>query len=601
MVRCWTIIAALTIAAAIALQAGGVPPVAMEIYGNISKNNEAAPISTFINAYDQNDVLCGMFSTVHAGSFGLLSCEGDDPSTAIDEGAVHGEEIKFYANATLAIVYNETMQNATWNESSFRYIRLRMLYCRDGYCDSPENCSTCSSDCGICKFCGNGVCEHEIGETCETCPQDCGLCPLPEGGEAGDDAAGGGAGEGAESEGASESYQTAANQMAYYMAESFCQESYECIEWTKCNPSGLQYRQCEDKNNCGTEKDKPALQQTCQYVPTCNDGIQNCHSMPDGTVSCEEAVDCGGPCEPCASCHDGRQNCHMTELGLQCEEGTDCGGPCEPCKTKPAAKEKPAFVGCGDGLCNDEERCTCPRDCNSFKKSLFFTGISMIAVLSIVHILYLVRGRLQRKIIKPVYLKKLAKSITYYCLGTAYLSVAMIYDYWFCSCKESCTKYAYLPIIFLSFVTALIFYLKHRKIYSEKHGLKRMMKLSTQHDKLLQTLSERETQLLADTEQETSQNIKQLIARDQGALQLDALIALRQLQQKTEQASTLRLQLMKTKLKDLITPDKIKTLEKEMAQLIPQTRELIKNSKKALLVDSQIARLKEIYGKNDAS
>ncbi|MEK6819298.1 MAG: hypothetical protein AABY10_05190, partial [Nanoarchaeota archaeon] len=34
----------------------------------------------------------------------------------------------------------------------------------------------------------------------------------------------------------------------------------------------------------------------------------------------EFAVDCGGPCEPCASCSD--------EIENQGEEGIDCGGPC---------------------------------------------------------------------------------------------------------------------------------------------------------------------------------------------------------------------------------------------------------------------------------
>ena len=52
--------------------------------------------------------------------------------------------------------------------------------------------------------------------------------------------------------------------------------------------------------------------------PSCFDGIQNCHHG-----SCEEGIDCGGPCLPCPSCFDGIQN--------QGEEGVDCGGPCEPC------------------------------------------------------------------------------------------------------------------------------------------------------------------------------------------------------------------------------------------------------------------------------
>jgi len=53
---------------------------------------------------------------------------------------------------------------------------------------------------------------------------------------------------------------------------------------------------------------------------SCFDGIKNCH---DG--SCEEEIDCGGPCDPCPSCSDGIQN--------QGEDGVDCGGPCKACTT----------------------------------------------------------------------------------------------------------------------------------------------------------------------------------------------------------------------------------------------------------------------------
>lgn len=51
---------------------------------------------------------------------------------------------------------------------------------------------------------------------------------------------------------------------------------------------------------------------------SCFDGIKNCH---DG--SCEEGIDCGGPCRSCPSCSDGILN--------QGETGIDCGGPCRPC------------------------------------------------------------------------------------------------------------------------------------------------------------------------------------------------------------------------------------------------------------------------------
>ncbi|MBN2013863.1 MAG: S8 family serine peptidase [Candidatus Altiarchaeota archaeon] len=51
---------------------------------------------------------------------------------------------------------------------------------------------------------------------------------------------------------------------------------------------------------------------------SCFDGIKNCHDN-----SCEEGIDCGGPCRACPSCDDGVQN--------QGEQGIDCGGLCKPC------------------------------------------------------------------------------------------------------------------------------------------------------------------------------------------------------------------------------------------------------------------------------
>ncbi|VVB75137.1 Uncharacterised protein [uncultured archaeon] len=46
--------------------------------------------------------------------------------------------------------------------------------CGNGTCEAGigENCSTCTSDCGSCAYCGDGVCNN--GETCLTCGGDCG-------------------------------------------------------------------------------------------------------------------------------------------------------------------------------------------------------------------------------------------------------------------------------------------------------------------------------------------------------------------------------------------------------------------------------------------
>jgi cellulose biosynthesis protein BcsQ len=175
-------------------------------------------------------------------------------------------------------------------------------------------------------YCGDGVCG--IDENCHNCPEDCGPCPQPPtkpstGGESEEEGAGGEEGE------------TQYNRRTY---PSVCHEKWECTQWSECRPEGFQYRTCIDVNKCGTTEDKPKEKRECTYIGTCDDGIQNCH---DG--SCEEGIDCGGPCGPCkvpASCYDGIQNCHDGS----CEEGIDCGGPCGPCEIKKHA-EVPLFEG----------------------------------------------------------------------------------------------------------------------------------------------------------------------------------------------------------------------------------------------------------------
>ncbi len=79
-----------------------------------------------------------------------------------------------------------------------------------------------------------------------------------------------------------------------YKEEIECNESWNCSEWGPCLPNGTQSRTCVDLNDCGTTKDMPPLVQECEYIGTCDDGIKNCHNG-----SCEEGIDCGGPCPPC--------------------------------------------------------------------------------------------------------------------------------------------------------------------------------------------------------------------------------------------------------------------------------------------------------------
>jgi len=44
-----------------------------------------------------------------------------------------------------------------------------------------------------------------------------------------------------------------------------CTEDWNCSYWSDCYPNNTQYRNCTDKNNCGTTTDKPITVQNCTY------------------------------------------------------------------------------------------------------------------------------------------------------------------------------------------------------------------------------------------------------------------------------------------------------------------------------------------------
>ncbi|MFH0869859.1 MAG: hypothetical protein V1866_02275 [archaeon] len=79
-----------------------------------------------------------------------------------------------------------------------------------------------------------------------------------------------------------------------YERQLFCNESWNCSGWNQCSVNGTQYRNCTDDNTCGTKKNIPLLVQKCEYIGSCSDSIKNCHNG-----SCEEGIDCGGPCSSC--------------------------------------------------------------------------------------------------------------------------------------------------------------------------------------------------------------------------------------------------------------------------------------------------------------
>ncbi len=158
-------------------------------------------------------------------------------------------------------------------------------YCGDKMCLAPENCSTCSKDCGGCEA-------------------------------------------------------------------TTCTPQWNCTDWGDCLPGGYQYRNCTVVNGCENATVKPPMAQTCDYAPTCFDGIRNGN---------ESGVDCGGPCGACPSCSDAVRN--------QGESGIDCGGPCGPCPScsDGIRNQGESDVDCGGpcGPCAAGERCMKPTDCGS--------------------------------------------------------------------------------------------------------------------------------------------------------------------------------------------------------------------------------------------
>ncbi len=69
-----------------------------------------------------------------------------------------------------------------------------------------------------------------------------------------------------------------------------CEENWLCTDWGVCSPLSVQNRSCTDLRSCGSRTYRPALEQSCVYLPRCDDGVMNGN---------ETGVDCGGECAPC--------------------------------------------------------------------------------------------------------------------------------------------------------------------------------------------------------------------------------------------------------------------------------------------------------------
>ena len=101
-----------------------LPSPATEFYGVVTINDTPANSAINITAYDSDSVLCGQFTITTSGYFGLLSCNGDDSSTSIDEGAQVNEEIIFYVNSSRAVVFGDP----SWESGEYIFLNLRQRF-----------------------------------------------------------------------------------------------------------------------------------------------------------------------------------------------------------------------------------------------------------------------------------------------------------------------------------------------------------------------------------------------------------------------------------------------------------------------------------------
>lgn len=80
---------------------------------NSTFNGQPLPVGAIVSAYDADGVLCGEFTVVDAGEYGLMPCYRDDATTAEDEGATVGDTITFKVSGVDAV----TTETFEWTEN----------------------------------------------------------------------------------------------------------------------------------------------------------------------------------------------------------------------------------------------------------------------------------------------------------------------------------------------------------------------------------------------------------------------------------------------------------------------------------------------------
>lgn len=329
--------------------------------------------------------------------------------------------------------------------------------CGDSSCNGDENCATCESDCGVCDSVGEGEGED---------------VPDAGGGGGSDSSFVGGGG---------------------FVRGTFgCQENWDCTPWESCTVDGIQTRTCSDLHRCGTERNKPVALQSCTYVATCFDGIQN---------QGESGVDCGGPCGPCffETCFDGEQN--------QGEEGIDCGGPCPSCDQSRQAR-LPTLEQPGE-IVELLKR--------SFPWLLLLIVSIMLATVTAGDQIYL---RKIRKLPLKEYIPKIRAYLPWRRrMYTAALSIFaiswinMIYLYIFSNNPELRNRFLWVPLSLSAISVIIIFIVVRRRQFKEAAKIKKESEFKRIHLRQTINLLLLESKALRSIEKRTRERMNELIEK----------------------------------------------------------------------------------------
>ena len=69
-------------------------PYSMDFYGQI----DGSKAGDILTVSDPEGTICGEFTIKESGQYGFIHVYGDDRSTAVDEGGVAGDELRFELN-----------------------------------------------------------------------------------------------------------------------------------------------------------------------------------------------------------------------------------------------------------------------------------------------------------------------------------------------------------------------------------------------------------------------------------------------------------------------------------------------------------------------